>query len=70
MYDEGLYLLRAEACQVVAKHIIEDISDHEYLFQEVLLKRYSILRNGQKTTPANGLRNVSSRMGIRLIDFP
>jgi len=70
MYDEGLYLLRASACQVIAKLIIEDISDHEYLFQEVLLKRYSILKNGQKTTPANGLWNISSEMGIGLIDFP
>jgi hypothetical protein len=54
VYDADLYLLRAEACQVIAKKIIEDIEDNEYLFLEVLLRRYSILRNGRESMPANG----------------
>jgi len=67
MYDAGLYLLRAEACQVIAKRIIEDISENEYLFQEVLLKRYSILRNGQESTPANAVERAVDLHATRVI---
>lgn len=58
IYDAELYLLRAEACQVIAKRLIESIEDNEYLFHEVLLKRYCILINGRESAPANGLLNL------------
>ncbi|RPB01239.1 hypothetical protein L873DRAFT_1677882 [Choiromyces venosus 120613-1] len=67
MFDAELYLLRAEACQVLAKRIIEGISDNEYLFQEVLLKRYSILKNGEESTPANAVERAVDLHATRVI---
>ncbi|PWW75084.1 hypothetical protein C7212DRAFT_352983 [Tuber magnatum] len=67
MYDAGLYLLRAEACQVISKLIIEDTPDNEYLFQEVLLKRYSILRNGRESAPANAVERAVDLHATRVI---
>lgn len=33
---------------------IESTEDHEYLFSGILLQKFSILKNGEETTPTNG----------------
>ncbi|KAF2136814.1 uncharacterized protein K452DRAFT_279371 [Aplosporella prunicola CBS 121167] len=53
LWDTDLHQVRAEACQVLAKAIIESEEDEVYLHQHVLLKRYSIFVDGQETLPAN-----------------
>ncbi len=53
LWDSDLHEVRAVACEVMAKRIIESEEDQFYLMQEVLLKRYSIMRNGEETKPAN-----------------
>lgn len=47
LWDSDLHDLRATACEKLAKLIIEDEEDVNYLMQEVLLKRYSIVVDGQ-----------------------
>lgn len=67
MYDADLNLLRAEACQVIAKRIIESCENQDYLFQEMLLQRFSVLRNGQESTPANVLERAIDLHATRII---
>lgn len=59
--------LRAEACQVIAKTIIESYEDHDYLFQEVLLKRFSILKNGKESPPSNVIEKAVDLHATRII---
>ena len=42
-----MHVLRAFACEKLAKMIIEEEEDMNYLMQEVLLKRYSIVVDGE-----------------------
>lgn len=58
LWDADLHKLRAVACEVMAKQIIESEEDQFYLMQEVLLKRYSIMRNGEETKPANAIERA------------
>lgn len=76
MYDADLNLLRGEACQVIAKRIIEsyeesknfeDTKEQDYLFQEVLLQRFSVLRNGVRSTPANAIERAIDLHATRVI---
>jgi hypothetical protein len=67
MYDADLNDLRAEACQVIAKQIIEGCEDQDYLFQEVLLKRFSILRNGVVSTPVCSVEKAIDLHATRVI---
>lgn len=67
MYDADLNILRAEACQVIAKRIIEECEDQDYLFQEMLLQRFSILRNGEESTPANAVERAIDLHATRII---
>ena len=53
LWDADLHNVRATACEMLAKRIIEGEEDQEYLMQEVLLKRYSVVRKDEETTPAN-----------------
>lgn len=53
LWDADLHEVRAVACEIIAKRIIEAEEDQEYLMQEVLLKRYSVLRKGDETQPSN-----------------
>jgi hypothetical protein len=53
LWDADLHNVRAAACEAIAKQIIEGEEDQEYLMQEVLLKRYSVLRKDEETAPAN-----------------
>ena len=47
LWDADLHELRAIACEKLCKMIIEDEEDVNYLMQEVLLKRYSIVIDGE-----------------------
>ncbi|KAH7035767.1 uncharacterized protein B0I36DRAFT_239642 [Microdochium trichocladiopsis] len=53
LWDADLHKLRAKACEMIAKYIIEDEDNMDYLLQQVLLKRYSIISDGAPTRPVN-----------------
>lgn len=53
LWDADLHQLRATACEVIAKQIIETEDDIGYLLHSVLLKRYSTLIDGEDTPPVN-----------------
>lgn len=60
--------LRAAACQVIAKAIIESCEDdQDYLFQDMLLKRFSILKNGQESPPSNAIEKAVDNHATRII---
>lgn len=47
LWDADLHDLRAIACEKLCKMIIEEEEDANYLMQELLLKRYSIVVDGE-----------------------
>ncbi|KAJ9605414.1 Calcium channel yvc1 [Cladophialophora chaetospira] len=53
LWDADLHNVRATACEIIAKRIIETEEDQEYLMQDVLLKRYSVVRKDEETVPSN-----------------
>ncbi|TGZ77081.1 vacuolar cation channel [Ascodesmis nigricans] len=67
LYDADLNNLRAEACQVIAKQLIEMEEDQDYLFSEILLKRYSIIRNGQESSPVSVVERAIDLHATRII---
>ncbi|KAF7197939.1 Calcium channel YVC1 [Pseudocercospora fuligena] len=67
LWDADLHELRATACEVLAKHIIEDEDDLNYLLQEVLLKRYAIVVDGEDTRSANAIEKAVDLHAVRVI---
>jgi len=67
LWNSEMHDVRAIACEVIAKSIIEGEEDQDYLMQEVLLKRYSILRDGQETEPANVIERAVDLHALRVI---
>ena len=67
LWDADLHDVRATACEVLAKHIIESEEDEEHLLQDLLLKRYSIIVNGEETEPANAIERASDLHALRVI---
>ncbi|KAK5729058.1 Calcium channel yvc1 [Elasticomyces elasticus] len=67
LWDADLHDLRASACEVIAKNVIEDEEDMAYLMQEVLLKRYSIVVDGEDTAPANAIERAVDLHAVRVI---
>lgn len=68
LYDADLNILRAEAAQVIAKELIEDAeSDQDFLFQEILLKRFSLLKNGEESSPVSALEKAVDLHATRVI---
>lgn len=53
LWDSDLHDVRAVACEHMAKRIIEEEEDQNYLLHEVLLQRFSVYKNGEETEPAN-----------------
>ncbi|KAJ9640858.1 uncharacterized protein PV06_06921 [Exophiala oligosperma] len=53
LWDADLHEVRAVACEIIAKRIIEAEEDQEYLMQKVLLQRYSVVRKNEESAPAN-----------------
>ena len=67
LWDADLHNLRATACEVLAKQIIESEDDTEYLLHSVLLKRYSILVDGHPTHPVNVIEKAVDLHALRVI---
>jgi hypothetical protein len=67
LWDLELHQLRAEACEVMAKKIIEEEEDLPYLMQDVLLKRYSIVIDGEDTKPVNAVEKAVDLHAVRVI---
>lgn len=67
LWDCDLHAVRAVACEVIAKQIIESEDDLEYLMHAVLLKRYAIMVDGEATTPANVIEKAVDLHALRVI---
>ncbi|EFE41568.1 hypothetical protein TRV_03710 [Trichophyton verrucosum HKI 0517] len=67
LWDSDLHDLRAVACEILAKRVIESEDDQDYLMLEVLLKRYSILRDGEPTSPANVIERAVDLHALTVI---
>ena len=67
LWDSEMHDVRATACEVVAKRLIEGEEDQDYLMYEVLLRRYSILRDGRETEPANVIERAVDLHALRVI---
>ncbi|KXL49513.1 hypothetical protein M433DRAFT_454257 [Acidomyces richmondensis BFW] len=67
LWDADLHIVRGTACEVIAKHIIENEEDIQYLMQSVLLKRYSIIVDDQDTKPANAIETAVDLHAVRVI---
>ena len=66
LWDADLHNIRATACEVIAKQVIETEDDQDYLLQDVLLKRYSILVDGEETMPANVIERAVDLHALRV----
>lgn len=67
LWDADLHQVRAVACEVLAKHIIEEEEDVGFLLRDVLLKRYSILVDGEETAPANVIERACDLHALKVI---
>ncbi|KAI2468465.1 hypothetical protein F4781DRAFT_265982 [Annulohypoxylon bovei var. microspora] len=67
LWDAQLHQVRAVACEVIAKQIIEAEEDIPYLLQSVLLKRYSIVVDGEATPPVNVIEKAVDLHALRVI---
>lgn len=67
LWDADMLNARATACEVLSKLIIESEEDERFLLEELLLKRYSILINGQETEPANVIERAVDLHCLRVI---
>ncbi|KAJ5888551.1 ATPase P-type K/Mg/Cd/Cu/Zn/Na/Ca/Na/H-transporter [Penicillium taxi] len=66
-WDADLHAMRAVACEVIAKRIIESEEDQSYLLKQILLKRYSIFVDGFETDPANVIERSVDLHALRVI---
>lgn len=67
MWDADLHNVRAVAAEMMAKRLIEAEEDMDYLFEEVLLKRYSTLVDGKPTAPANAVEKAVDLHAVTVI---
>lgn len=67
LWDADLHDVRAAAAEMMAKLLIEQEQDMDYLLGEVLLKRYSILVNGKETVPANVIERAVDLHALTVI---
>ena len=67
LWDSDLHEVRAEACEVIAKNIIENEDDFNYLMCEILLKRYSIVVDDEDTKPVNAVEKAVDLHAVRVI---
>ncbi|KAH8678587.1 hypothetical protein BGZ60DRAFT_370275 [Tricladium varicosporioides] len=66
LWDADLHNVRATACEVIAKRLIEAEDDQDYLLQDILLKRYSIIVDGEQTAPANVIERAVDLHALRV----
>ncbi|KAH7171461.1 hypothetical protein EDB81DRAFT_198381 [Dactylonectria macrodidyma] len=67
LWDADLHEIRAIACGVVAKQIIEGEEDMEYLMHHILLRRYSFLINSGPSAPVNVIEMAVDLHAVRVI---
>ncbi|KAJ2904466.1 putative potassium ion channel yvc1 protein [Zalerion maritima] len=67
LWDAELHEVRAVACEVIAKRLIEGEEDQKYLLHTVLLKRYSILVDGHPTPPTSVIEKAVDLHAVRVI---
>ncbi|KAH7128199.1 hypothetical protein B0J11DRAFT_524371 [Dendryphion nanum] len=67
LWDADLHDVRAVAAEIMAKRIIEEEEDTEYLLEQVLLKRYSILVDGEPSAPANAIERAVDLHALTVI---
>ncbi|KAL3482261.1 hypothetical protein BJX99DRAFT_85006 [Aspergillus californicus] len=67
LWDADLHGLRATACEVIAKRIIEAEENQDHLVLHILLKRYSIYVDGEESDPANVIERAVDLHALRVI---
>ncbi|KAL1607913.1 Calcium channel yvc1 [Paraconiothyrium brasiliense] len=67
LWDADLHEVRAVAAEKLAKIIIEDEEDQNYLMEHILLKRYSVFVNGEPTVPANAIERAVDLHALTVI---
>lgn len=67
LWDADLHEVRAVAAEMLAKRIIEGEEDLDYLMEEVLLKRYSYLVDGEPSSPANAIERAVDLHALTVI---
>lgn len=67
LWDADLHNVRAIACEIIAKRIIEAEEDQTYLLEDVLLKRYSIIIHGEESLPANAVERAVDLHALTVI---
>jgi hypothetical protein len=67
LWDADLHNVRAVAAEMMAKRLIEAEEDNHYLFEEILLKRYSTLVDGVPTAPANAIEKAVDLHALTVI---
>ncbi|KAL7629826.1 Calcium channel yvc1 [Parahypoxylon ruwenzoriense] len=67
LWDAQLHQIRAMSCEVIAKQIIEAEEDIAYLLHSILLKRYSIMIDGEATPPVNVIEKAVDLHALRVI---
>ena len=67
LWDSDLHDVRAVACEFIAKRIIEEEEDQNFLLQKLLLERFSIVRNNQETEPANVIERAVDMHALTVI---
>ncbi|KJK89927.1 hypothetical protein H633G_06167 [Metarhizium anisopliae BRIP 53284] len=67
LWDSSLHKLRAEACAVISKALIENEEDTNYLLYSVLLHRYSYIANGIPPPPVNVIEKAVDLHSVRVI---
>ncbi|CAG8984043.1 hypothetical protein HYALB_00002984 [Hymenoscyphus albidus] len=66
LWDADLHNVRATACEVIAKALIENEDSTDYLLQDILLKRYSIIVDGEQTHPTNVIERAVDLHALRV----
>lgn len=67
LWDSDLHDVRAVACEIIAKRIIESEEDQDFLLQHLLLERFSIVRNGEETEPSNVIERAVDMHALDVI---
>ncbi|KAJ4289251.1 Calcium channel yvc1 [Kalmusia sp. IMI 367209] len=67
LWDADLHEVRAVAAEILAKRIIEAEEDQNYLIEDILLKRYSILLDGEPSVPANVIERAVDLHALTVI---
>ena len=67
LWDADLHDLRATACGVIAKALIENEDDNNYLLHTVLLRRYAFQSDGKPTPPTNVIEKAVDLHEVRVI---